>query len=368
MLLRLCIPPKAKANMTRRTLFILLLCTIAMGSLFGTRIIIPNRSQSVSAAAVPLNPDNPAQRTVGALTFIGAWHLKSDNSDFGGFSALGRLPDGRFLAISDAGWMAAFALTPLAKGAAVSDSFIARLPGAEGIGPDGKELNYEDRDAESLTFDGERGRYWVGYENKNVIRRLDGGFVRVTAIAAPKKMADWPSNGGPEAMLRLSDGRFLVFAETAELADGSTEALLFQGDPTEKGTQIARLSYAAPEGYRVTDAAQLPDGDLLLLNRRIGVPKGFTAKLTRVPLSDVRAGAVLSGEVIASLAPPLTVDNMEGLLVERGTVQGRDATLIWLISDDNYFGFQRTLLMQFALFEEDFEGEDKDAAPGFQSR
>ena len=354
--------------MTRRTLLILLLCTIAMGSIFGTRIIIPNRSQSASAAAVPLNPEDPQQRTVGALTFIGAWHLQSDNSDFGGFSALGRLPDGRFLAISDAGWMAAFALTSTKAGAAVSDSFIARLPGAEGIGPNGEELTYEDRDAESLTSDAERGRYWVGYENKNVIRRLDGGFVRVTAMAAPPLMTEWPSNGGPEAMLRLSDGRFLVFAETAELDDDSTEVLLFQGDPTERGTQVTRLSYAAPDGYRVTDAAQLPDGDLLLLNRSIGVPKGFTAKLTRVPLSDVRAGAVLRGAVIGTLAPPLTVDNMEGLLVERGTVQGRDATVIWLISDDNYFGFQRTLLMQFALIEEYFEGDEKDAAPGFQSR
>lgn len=350
--------------MTRRTLLLLLLCALAMGSLFGTRIIVPNRSQSVLAQAVPLNPDNPVQRTVGDLTFIGAWHLQSDNSDFGGFSALGRLPDGRFLAVSDAGWMAAFAFTPTAKGATISDSFIARLPGAEGIGPDGEELTYQDRDAESMTSDAERGRYWVGYENKNVIRRLDGGFVRVTALAAPSMMAEWPSNGGPEAMLRLSDGRFLVFAETAELDDDSTEVLLFQGDPAERGTHVTRLSYAAPEGYRVTDAAQLPDGDLLFLNRRVGVPDGFTAKLTRVALSDVRGGAVLSGAVIATLASPLTVDNMEGLLVERGQVQGRDATLIWLISDDNYFGFQRTLLMQFALFE----GDTKDAAPGFQSR
>ncbi len=356
--------------MKLRRFFILLpLCVLAMVSLWGTRLIIPNRSQSVLAEAVPLNPANPAQRQIGALTFIGAWHLRSANSDFGGFSALGRLPDGRFLAISDAGWMAAFALTPTAAtatktGATITDSFIARLPGAEGIGPDGEELDYQDRDSESLTYDAERGRYWVGYEGRSAIRRMDGGFVRVEALTAPEAMADWPSNGGAEAILRLSDGRFLVFAETAELDDGSTEVLLFQGDPTERGTQMTRLSYTAPNGYRVTDAAQLPGGDVLLLNRSIGVRQGFTAKLTRVPLSDVRGGAVLQGAVIASLASPLTVDNMEGVLVERGTIGGRAATLIWLISDDNYFGFQRTILMQFALFEE----AEKDAAPGFQSR
>jgi hypothetical protein len=357
-------PKRARVKL-RRTMTLLPLCLLAMASIWGTRIIRPNNSQSVLAEAVPLNPNNPTQRTVGALTFIGAWHLRSDNSDFGGFSALGRLHDGRFLAISDAGWMAAFQLTPTANGAArISDSFIARLPDAEGVGPDGGDIDYKDRDSESMTADGERGRYWIGYEQRNVIRRLDGGFVRVTAMAAPKSMAAWPTNSGPEGMVRLSDGRFLIFAENSDTDMGGTKVLLFQGDPTEKGTQALQLSYAAPDGYRVTDAAQMPGGDVLLLNRSIGIPDGFTAKITRVSLADVRAGAVLKGDVIATLASPLTVDNMEGLLVERGQIGGRDAAVIWLISDDNYFGFQRTLLMQFALFE----GHEKDAAPGFQSR
>ena len=335
-----------------------------MVSIAGVRIIIPNRSQSVAAVAVPLNLTDPAQRTVGALRFIGAWHLRSDNSDFGGFSALGRLPDGRFLALSDAGWMAAFRLTPKKDGgAAIVDSFIARLPGAEGIGPDGEELTYEDRDSESLTRDADGRNFWVGYENRNAIRRMDGGFVRVEAAVQPPAMAHWPSNGGAEAIVKLTDGRFLVFSETADAADGGTEVLLFAGDPTERGPAPTPMRYIAPDGYRVTDAAQLPDGDVLLLNRAIGL-KGFSAKLVRLPLGSIGGDAPIKGEVIAALASPLTVDNMEGLLVEPVRVDGRERTFVWLISDDNYFGLQRTILMQFELAQE----KAAPPAPGFQSR
>ena len=352
-----------------RRLALFLLAVIAMASIAGVRIIIPNRSQSVAAVAVPLNPDNPKQVAVGALRFKGAWYLKSENSDFGGFSALGRLPDGRFLALSDAGWMGGFRLTPRKDGGAeISDSFIARLPGAEGIGPDGEELTYEDRDSESLTRDADGRNYWVGYENRNAIRRMDGSFVRIEAMVQPPAMADWPSNGGAEAMLKLADGRFLVFSETADFADGGTEALLFAGDPTanksgERNPAPTMSRYIAPDGYRVTDAAQLPSGDLLLLNRAIGIT-GFSAKIVRVPLALIDGDASMQGERVATLASPLTVDNMEGLLVEQVRVDGRERTYVWLLSDDNYFGFQRTILMQFELTEE----KSSPPVPGFQSR
>ena len=54
-----------------------------------------------------------------------------------------------------------------------------------------------------------------------------------------------------------------------------------------------------------------------------------------------------TGREIARLAPPLTIDNMEGVSV---TVEnGRN--IVWLVSDDNFFPLQRTLLLKFALVE-----------------
>ncbi|MEA3032544.1 MAG: hypothetical protein QOH86_560, partial [Sphingomonadales bacterium] len=149
-------------------------------------------------------------------------------------------------------------------------------------------------------------------------------------------------NRGPEAMLRLPDGRFLVFEE----GNGrGGDLLLFAGDPAVAGTRAAKLRYRPPPHYRATDAALLPGGRALVLNRRWTVLQGFTAKLTIVPLDRLIPGAELVGREIADFRPPLVVDNLEGLSVVREA--GR--TFVWITSDDNYLPLQRTLLLKFAL-------------------
>ena len=52
------------------------------------------------------------------------------------------------------------------------------------------------------------------------------------------------------------------------------------------------------------------------------------------------------GVELARFGGSLTVDNFEGLAV-RGDDLGR--LLVYMISDDNFSSFQRTLLMQFLL-------------------
>ena len=100
-------------------------------------------------------------------------------------------------------------------------------------------------------------------------------------------------------------------------------------------------------GYRITDAALLPDGRLLLLNRRFALFEGVSAVLSVADLTGLRAGGTIEGREIATLRPPLTVDNMEALSV---TVEnGR--TILWIASDDNFFPLQQTLLLKFALVE-----------------
>jgi hypothetical protein len=51
--------------------------------------------------------------------------------------------------------------------------------------------------------------------------------------------------------------------------------------------------------------------------------------------------------VLARLAPPLSVDNMEAMAV-REEAGGRS---VYLGSDDNFMPFQRTLLLKFGLKE-----------------
>jgi hypothetical protein len=107
------------------------------------------------------------------------------------------------------------------------------------------------------------------------------------------------------------------------------------------------LHYRRVPGYRVSDAAILPDGRLLLLNRRFEWLEGFSLVVTIADAGALSEGSVIEAHEIARLEPPLTIDNMEGASV---TVEnGR--TIVWLVSDDNFFPLQRTLLLKFALAE-----------------
>jgi hypothetical protein len=285
------------------------------------------------AEPVALDEDRPDERRAGRLIFLGGWHLRSRDVRFGGISSM-HVEKGEVLAVSDGGALFRF---PVPAAAGTLPLHIERI----GRGP-GSGRSKSDRDVESMVVDGEHG--WLGYEGRNAIwryRRRDWAF---EAAAAPPAMRQWPGQRGPEAMVRLPDGGFLAFAEGEVAADGTTPVLLFEGDPALAATRSIALRYRAPEGFRATDAALLPDGRLLLLNRRFSLLEGWSAVLA---IAELRGG-VLEPREIARLASPLTVDNMEALSV----TQEGGRTVVWIASDDNFTPvLQQTLLLKFALAE-----------------
>lgn len=334
-----------------RMLMLVLLAALAVG---GVRTIYQNDSQNIALKPLDLDPAHPGPRRLGELIFLEAWELGSGNGDFGGISGLTALPDGRFVGVSDAGTLIGFGLTNNDR---TDSPFIAPLPGAGG-----PEKNYRDRDSEGITHDPSNGQFWVSYEAKHAIRRFSRSFTRSNGIARPAEMQNWPSNKGAETIARLLDGRFIVIAESLE--DGVHQGLLFSGDPVEAGTSITRFSYRPPAGYRVTDGTMLPDGRMLFLHRLVGLPSGFAAKLAVVDIGNIAKGVRLKGRIIATIATPLLVDNMEGLAV---AYEGQD-TIVWLISDNNFNFWQRTLLMKFRLSERIRKKKPEAvAAPGFDS-
>ncbi len=74
---------------------------------------------------------------------------------------------------------------------------------------------------------------------------------------------------------------------------------------------------------------------------------GFTAIVTLVDIKGMKQGAVLQASEVARLAPPVLTDNFEGMALEYKDGQ----RILWLVSDDNFLFFQRTLLLKFALPE-----------------
>lgn len=284
------------------------------------------------AAPVSLDEDDPAQRRVGELVFLQGWTLSSDNARFGSISAM-QVENGEVLALSDAGSLFRFAL----PGRGPAGVRIVPLP----RGP-GSPLRKSNRDTEAMLVRG--GEMLVAFERHNMIWRYRLPDLAALSAARPAMMRRWRGNAGPEAMVRLADGRYLVFSE-GRAEGGTSEVVLFDGDPSLSATPTARLTYRRLPGYRITDAALLPDGRLLLLNRRFALFEGFSAIVAVAETRGIRPGATIAPRALATLAAPLIVDNMEALSVTR---EGGHTT-VWIASDDNFFPLQRTLLLKFAL-------------------
>jgi hypothetical protein len=296
----------------------------------------------LSAEPVVLDPDDPARRRTGGLLFLDGWQLRTRNVRFGGLSGI-HVRGGRVTAVGDAGDLFRFPLP--AAGPGELPLRIDRLLQGPGSG-----RRKGDRDAESMVIAGQSA--WIAFEGANAIWRYSRGSWTAEAAARPDSIRRWPSMRGAEAMLRLPDGRFLLLAEGQIGKDGTTPAILFAGDPAEPGTRAESLRYRPPEGFRATDATLLPDGRILILNRRFFWLEGVSAMLTIVEPSALRPGAILRGRELATLTGGLTgglnVDNMEALSVTREG--GR--TIVWIASDDNLNPlFQRTLLLKFELAE-----------------
>lgn len=333
-----CETPR-RAAVRRALALTSLLFFLGTGAFVADSPVPGNDSQQITVRTPRDLPRLPHPIGNGPLVLVGGWELFSENSDFGGFSALHAMGDGRLIALSDAAILAGFTITP--RGSAV-DSFVAPLPVRKG-----ERSTKKEQDSESLTFDPVSGRYWVGFEQRHRLRRYAPGFARAEATGSPAAMRDWPRNGGAEAIVRLRDGRFLVFAESRATRPGVMAALIFQSDPSEADAKTSSFAYRPPQGYRITDIAQLPDGRLVALHRRFNMVEGVSATIGLIDLGDIQARAVVRPRIIATLKPPLPTDNMEGIAVDRESGK----TIFWVISDDNYLALQRSLLLKFEFSE-----------------
>ena len=186
----------------------------------------------------------------------------------------------------------------------------------------------------------------VGFERRHRIWLYDGAVAQAAgqALAMPAEARAAPNNGGIEALTQIADGRLLALTEDFQAPEGGLRGWIIALD----GADAVPLAYLPAQDFHPTALAVLPDGDLLVLERRFTVVAGPGARLVRVARTSIAPGAVVSGRELGRLEAPLAVDNFEGLAVRRDAL-GR--TLIYLVSDDNLNSYQRTLLMQFRLAE-----------------
>lgn len=299
-------------------------------------------SASLSARPVALDPTDRTVRQVGRLHFLGGLDLRSKEVAFGGLSGLSVTADGQLTAVTDRGqWFTALIVRDDAgRLVDLTDAALGPL-----LDTKGRPIKGEWRDAEAL----ERlpgGDWLVSFEQRHRVWRYPletGGLQgRPVPFPTPKGIAAAPLNGGLEALTPLADGRILMLAESLRRTGGSRAGWLVGEGGVEP------LGYRTERDFKPTDAAMLPNGDVLILSRYFKLLGGFKARLERIPAGAIEGGAVLKGELLARFAPPLTVDNYEGVAVARDANGG---TLVYILSDDNFHFLQRTLLLLFRLDE-----------------
>lgn len=321
----------------RILLSVLLLLALLPDYSGDARLAILPPKLTVTAEPVALDWRDPARRRLGALTFLGGVRLSSPTRNFGGFSALIVIGD-RFTLLSDGGNVVHFAMDGRWR---VRDVSAMPLPAGPGRG-----WRKMERDSESVARDPLTGQLWVGFEHFNQIWRYSAGFRRGEAHARPPAMADWPDNEGIESMTRLRDGSFVAIAERGQdMPAGTMPALWFAGDPVERPRHGFRFHYRAPPGYRPTDVAELPDGRLIVVNRKASLSEAFTAVITLFDRGAIRPGRTVRGREVARLVAPVVHDNFEAIAVTRE----RGDTILWLASDDNQAPTQASLLLKFRL-------------------
>ncbi len=316
----------------------LLLCLLALACSAGPA---PADQLDLTVTPLPLDPEDPARTSVGALAWEGTLELASNNPRFGGLSGLILEPDGKgLLAVSDDGhWVSArLRLNDRGFLVGLEDAEIDMLRD-----PDNRPLaSKRAGDAEALTRLGD-GTNLVAFEQKHRIWRYPagpGGLGQAAqAFPPPPALERFEGNNGLEALTELPDGRLLAMTEDNGGAP-TIPGFLWQDG------QWSEIALVRRPPYLPTGATVLPSGDVLILERRFSLLGGLGITIRRIPLAEIEPGATLEGELLAELSPPMIYDNMEGIaaLAEPG-----GGVRIYVISDDNFNVAQRTLLMSFWL-------------------
>lgn len=245
-----------------------------------------------------------------------------------------------FYAVSDAGDLVRF--RPTFDAATEEPVGMVRLGVRRLTLPDGAPITAkEDGDAEGLAVTA-HGDVVVSFERDH--RIWDYGPVRQPGAprALPRPDFDFGLNDGMEA-ISVADGRLCGEADAPCLRVAGESGGVW--DCGADGCRVVSPPPAIPipdSEYRITGMDRDPDGDgFWVVERRFRPPADVRGRVRRMAAN----GSL--GPVLVELSLPSTVDNFEGIAVERR----RDGVRLYILSDDNNNSFQRTLLLAFDVAE-----------------
>ena len=284
----------------------------------------------------------------GALEYVGGFEMRASAREFGQLSSFRFLsPGGELVGAADHGYWFFGSIERDAnqKPVGIGDFTMQAMVDERGSIIDDKAQ----KDAEGLDVHG--GIATVAFERE---ARVSEYVLDPSGMGGPRQHLDFivprnelRFNAGFETLARAPEdsalqGARIVIAERSIDSQGNIFAAILEGP--QRGIFKVRRS----DDYDVTDGVFLPDGDLLLLERRFSPPFGVGMRLRRIPGDSVRQGALVDGETLMEASLANAIDNMEGLDVWR---RADGALIVSLMSDDNQAFLQRTIYLEFLLAE-----------------
>lgn len=284
------------------------------------------------------------------LTFLGGIELSSSEPLFGAFSSIRMRDSQAFLGVFDTGYWIEGRLLRDADGrlSGVEAVRLAPLLDASGRESPSKFLV----DAESLAVNGDRA--FVGFEQRHRVVTYAplsdlGKALPSTPLTFPFDLDILHSNGGFESLVVAPEGSeiagaLVAITEKSFDENGNIYAAII-GGPLAGGFRVLPR-----DEFEITDATFLPDGDLLLLERRFSIATGVGMRLRRIEGSSIRPDAVVDGDILFEANYRSQIDNMEGL----DAIPEPDGSVrLIVVSDDNHSILQRTLMLEFRLQPQD---------------
>ncbi|MBY0564044.1 MAG: esterase-like activity of phytase family protein [Hyphomonadaceae bacterium] len=316
----------------------LLACVIAACAPSAADAPVADQWRAIALTATPVEL---GAEEVGRLRFRGGLRLDApDDSLFGGLSGLEVLDDGRLIAVTDKGLWFEAQLTLDHAGALVgaAGARIAFLRDENGDVFEDKESG----DSEGLAHLPD-GRFAVSFEQTQTLRiydlNRDGPFGAAQAGPTLAGIVRLPRNVGLEALAATADGAMLVGAE----GGGRARTPLWLAPLGATSAVASRIRYRPHRGYSLTALDRLPGGGFVAIERFYAPTLPPRARVMRFDDTALN-GESIEAEELALLAPPLAVDNFEGVAAVRNA---DGSTRLYLVSDDNFSDRQRTLLLAF---------------------
>ncbi|MEM6462684.1 MAG: esterase-like activity of phytase family protein [Pseudomonadota bacterium] len=307
------------------------------------------REIAVEARQISQFKDFSEETRFGGFEFLGGLEISSPSGVLGGISALRMTGDGpQFIGAMDSGLLFSGRFMRDADGrlSGLSDFVTAPV-----LDADGRAIREGWKtDAEGLALNGEYA--YVSFERQHRIERyrlsdVPGGapVERIRHL-----IPDWEfrRNRGME-MLAVAPpdaplaGALVVVSERSLDQKGDLFAAIVSGPET--GVFFVKRD----PPYDVTDGDFLPDGDLLLLERRFSLAGGIGMRIRRIAGADIAPGRTVDGEVLLEADFGYAIDNMESLDIF--TTEDGDTRIV-LASDDNFSFLQRNVILEFRLVEQ----------------